>query len=97
MNEWNNFFFKDEIMDEDMFLSEVKLAARFLNLVERQNNNRSQTIARSTKNLIGMKGITCTHCWIESIFIAPVTIWIRNLFGFILLLYNVPLEKISLI
>ena len=62
MNELNNFFFKDEIMDEDMFLSEVKLAARFLNLVERQNNNRSQTIARSTKNLIGMKGITCTHC-----------------------------------
>ena len=49
-------------MDEDMFLSEVKLAARFLNLVERQNNNRSQTIARSTKNLVGMKGITCTHC-----------------------------------
>ncbi|XP_022335573.2 phosphatidylinositol 4,5-bisphosphate 3-kinase catalytic subunit delta isoform-like [Crassostrea virginica] len=50
---------KDEIMDEDMFLSEVKLAARFLNLVERQNNNRSQTIARSTKNLIGMKGQLC--------------------------------------
>ena len=44
-------------MDEDMLLNEFKIAARFLKLVEKQNNNRSQTLTRSTNNLIGMKGI----------------------------------------
>ena len=45
-------------MDEDMFLSQVKLATRFLKLVEKRKDNRSQIIARSSKNLKDMKGIT---------------------------------------
>ncbi|XP_052715209.1 phosphatidylinositol 4,5-bisphosphate 3-kinase catalytic subunit delta isoform-like [Crassostrea angulata] len=50
---------KDEIMDEDMLLNEFKIAARFLKLVEKQADNTTQSLTRSTNSLIGMKGQQC--------------------------------------
>lgn len=53
-------FSQDEIMDEDMLLNEFKIAARFLKLVEKQADNTTQSLTRSTNSLIGMKGTVIT-------------------------------------